>query len=185
MLPSYLQDDNLWGGLCPPCPICASLPHPYPWGWGREKGQASMKLRARLDAALLHAGPILLPDHPIPEPRSHSTTRPQGFPSTQGFWGGGDGFGVTLGTWSRHCTQHSSAGHGGCPAQRLASCKLISSLLDKQWLTGFCSHPHHSPHPFLLQQVPSCQPPNFPALLQGPGKVAANWLKCGNPDWGN
>lgn len=34
-------------------------------------------------------------------------------------------------------------------------------------------------------QVLSRQPPNFPALPQGPGRVAMNWLKCVNPDWGN
>lgn len=171
MLPSYLQDDNLWGGLCPPCPICASLPHPYPWGWGREKGRASMKLRARLDAALLHAGPILLPDHPIPEPRSHSTTRPQGFPGTQGFWGGGDGFGVTLGTWSCHCTpQHSSAGHGGCPAQRLASCKLISSLLG-QAVSVWALQPSPSQPPSLLIATSAFVPTSkLPRSSPGPWK---------------
>lgn len=92
MLSSYLQEDNFWGGLCLPCPVCASLPHSYPWGWGREKDPASVRLRARLDVALLHAGPILLPSHLIPEPTSHPTTWPQGSPCAQGFWGGGDGF---------------------------------------------------------------------------------------------
>lgn len=87
MLSTCLQDRNLWGGLCHPCPICAVLLHPYPWGWnwGREHGLVCMRVRARLDVALLHAGHILLPSYPIPYLTSHPTTQPWGSPGAQGF----------------------------------------------------------------------------------------------------
>lgn len=57
------------------------------------------------------------------------------------------------------------------------------------WMAAHWGDDHHccSPPVHLLPcnkcMLTAIRP--CPALSQGPGKAATNWLKCGNPDWGN
>lgn len=69
MLSSYFHDNSSWRGLCSLYPIRVSLLHLYPWGWDRWKGLLACLM---LDA-LLHAGPISLPDCLIAEPQTALT----------------------------------------------------------------------------------------------------------------
>lgn len=78
--------------VSPPPHLCIAPPS-LPIGLGQGEGSSQRGSQSQVGTMYLHAGPILLPGHPIPEPTRRPTMLPQ---VPKGFREEVVGFGVTL-----------------------------------------------------------------------------------------